>query len=85
MPNVQLAMQKHLLNHIQLQAEEQADQQFAQQNPNVALQDPATNMQYQAMLAQFVAQGTQQLVELGKQIQGGGQDQMKDTKIISLH
>ena len=81
MPNVQLAMQKHLLNHIQLQAEEQADQQFAQQNPNVALQDPATNMQYQAMLAQFVAQGTQQLVELGKQIQGGGQEQAPDPLI----
>lgn len=81
MPNVQLAMQKHLLNHIQLQAEEQADQQFAQQNPNVALQDPATNMQYQAMLAQFVAQGTQQLVELGKQIQGGGEEQAPDPLI----
>ena len=81
MPNVQLAMQKHLLNHIQLQAEEQADQQFAQQNPNVALQDPATNIQYQAMLAQFVAQGTQQLVELGKQIQGGGQEQAPDPLI----
>ena len=81
MPNVQLAMQKHLLNHIQLQAEEQADQQFAQQNPNVALQDPATNIQYQAMLAQFVAQGTQQLVELGKQIQGGGEEQAPDPLI----
>jgi len=81
MPNVQLAMQKHLLNHIQLQAEEQADQQFAQQNPNVTLQDPATNIQYQAMLAQFVAQGTQQLVELGKQIQGGGQEQAPDPLI----
>ena len=81
MPNVQLAMQKHLLNHIQLQAEEQADQQFAQQNPNVALQDPATNIQYQAMLAQFVAQGTQQLVELGKQIQGGGKEQAPDPLI----
>ena len=81
MPNVQLAMQKHLLNHIQLQAEEQADQQFAQQNPNVALQDPATNIQYQAMLAQFVAQGTQQLVELGKQIQSGGQEQAPDPLI----
>jgi len=81
MPNVQLAMQKHLLNHIQLQAEEQADQQFAQQNPNVTLQDPATNIQYQAMLAQFVAQGTQQLVELGKQIQGGGKEQAPDPLI----
>ena len=81
MPNVQLAMQKHLLNHIQLQAEEQADQQFAQQNPNVTLQDPATNIQYQAMLAQFVAQGTQQLVELGKQIQGGGEEQAPDPLI----
>jgi len=81
MPNVQLAMQKHLLNHIQLQAEEQADQQFAQQNPNVTLQDPATNIQYQAMLAQFVAQGTPQLVELGKQIQGGGEEQAPDPLI----
>ncbi len=81
MPNVQLSIQKHLLNHIQLQAEEQAEQAFMQQNPNVALTDPATNQQYQMMVAQFVAQGTQQLVDLGKQIQSAGQPQGPDPLI----
>ncbi len=75
MPNVQLSIQKHLLNHIQLQAEEQAEQAFMQQNPNVTLTDSATNQPYQMMVAQFVAQGTQQLVDLGKQIQQAGQPQ----------
>jgi hypothetical protein len=81
MPNVQLSIQKHLLNHIQLQAEEQAEQAFMQQNPNVTLTDPATNQPYQMMVAQFVAQGTQQLVDLGKQIQNAGQPQGPDPLI----
>ena len=75
LPQVVLAIQKHILNHIQLMAEEQAEAAFAQQNPNVALADPTNNAPFQALVAQFVAQGMQQVVALGQQIQQAGQPQ----------
>ena len=75
LPQVVLTIQKHILNHIQLMAEEQAEAAFAQQNPNVAIADPANNAPFQAMVAQFVAQGMQQVVALGQQIQQAGQPQ----------
>ena len=75
LPQVVLAIQKHILNHVQLMAEEQAEAAFAQQNPNVALADPTNNAPFQALVAQFVAQGMQQAVALGQQIQQAGQPQ----------
>jgi len=75
LPQVVLTIQKHILNHIQMMAEEQAEAAFAQQNPNVAIADPANNAPFQAMVAQFVAQGMQQVVQLGQQIQQAGQPQ----------
>jgi len=75
LPPIALAIQKHILNHVQLMAEEQAEQAFAQQNPNVALVDPESNAPLQALIAQFVAQGMQQVVALGQQIQAAGQPQ----------
>ena len=75
LPQVVLTIQKHILNHIQIMAEEQAEAAFAQQNPNVTMADPASNAPFQAMVAQFVAQGMQQVVQLGQQIQQAGQPQ----------
>ena len=75
LPPIALAIQKHILNHVQLMAEEQAEAAFVQQNPNVALVDQANNAPFQALVAQFVAQGMQQVVALGQQIQTAGQPQ----------
>jgi hypothetical protein len=75
LPPIALAIQKHILNHVQLMAEEQAEQAFAQQNPNVSLVDQANNAPFQALVAQFVAQTMQQVVALGQQIQTAGQPQ----------
>ena len=75
LPPIALAIQKHILNHVQLMAEEQAEAAFVQQNPNVALVDQANNAPFQALVAQFVAQGMQQVVALGQQITAAGQPQ----------
>tara|TARA_R110000787_G_scaffold48146_3_gene116234 strand:- start:3055 stop:5457 length:2403 start_codon:yes stop_codon:yes gene_type:complete len=75
MPQVGLSIQKHILNHVQIMAEEQAEQAFAQQNPNVALQNQETNQPFQSMVAQFIAQTMQQVVQMGQQLQQAGQPQ----------
>jgi hypothetical protein len=77
LPQVGLAIQKHILNHVQLMAEEQAEQTFVQQNPNVTLTNAETNQPYQALVSQFVAQIMQQVVQLGSQIQQSGQPQQQ--------
>ena len=75
LPPIALVIQKHILNHVQIMAEEQAEQAFAQQNPNVALVDQANNPPFQALVAQFVAQNMQQVVQMGQQIAQAGQPQ----------
>jgi len=77
LPQVGLAIQKHILNHVQFMAEEQAEQTFVQQNPNVTLTNPETNQPYQALVSQFIAQIMQQVVQLGSQIQQSGQPQQQ--------
>jgi hypothetical protein len=74
-PTVGLAIQKHLLDHVRVQAEEQAEQMFQQQNPGVAIGDPDTNVQFSFMKAQMEAQGMQALRQLGEQLSGAGQQQ----------
>ncbi len=83
-PTVSVALQKHLLEHVRLMAEEQAEQMFMQQNPNVALTDPETNVQFQAMVAQNVAQGMQQLMQMSQQIASGGQPPPGPDPLIQL-
>ena len=83
-PPVALALQKHLLEHVRLMAEEQAEQMFMQQNPNVALADPETNVQFQAMVAQNVAQGMQQLMQMSQEIASGGQPPPGPDPLIEL-
>ena len=77
LPTVGLAIQKHLLEHVRVQAEEQAEAQFQQQNPGVPVGDPANNVQLAALVAQLEAQGMQQLRQLGQQLAGGGEQQQQ--------
>jgi len=70
MPPVAMAMQKHVMEHVKLQAEEQAMMQLQQAGPMPAEQQ---EMQYQALVAQGVAQGLQQSKQLSAQISGAGQ------------
>jgi hypothetical protein len=84
LPTVGLAIQKHLLEHVRVQAEEQAEAQFQQQNPGVPVGDPANNVQLAALVAQLEAQGMQQLRQLGQQLAGGGEQQQQPDPLIAL-
>jgi hypothetical protein len=70
MPPVAVAMQKHVMEHVKIAAEEQAMSQMQQMGPMDADQQ---EMQYQAMVAQFVAEGMQQAKQMSAQISGAGQ------------
>ena len=70
MPAVAMAMQKHVMEHVKLQAEEQAMVQLQQAGPMPAEQQ---EMQYQALVAQGIAQGLQEAKQMSAQISGAGQ------------
>ena len=84
LPQVVAAIQKHILNHVQLLAEEQAEQMFLQQNPNVSLVDSESNEQYQSLVAQNVATAMQQVVQLGQQVQQSGQPPQGPDPLVQL-
>ena len=77
MPHVAVSLQKHVLEHVKIQAEEAGMQQMQQaQGGDEAQMD----MQYQAVVAQLVAQGMQQVKELSGQISGQGPDPLVQLK-----
>jgi hypothetical protein len=81
LPPVAMALQKHVMEHVRLAAEEQADQQMGQMMQmaqNVPQQDMM--MQREAMVAQFIAEGMQQIKQLSAQISGAGQDPVVELK-----
>jgi len=71
MPPVAMSMQKHVMEHVKLQAEEQAMMQLQQAGPMPADQQ---EMQLQALIAQGVAQGMQQVKQMSAQVSGQGPD-----------
>ena len=76
-PPVAATLQKHVLEHVKIQAEEQAKAQMAQAGPMPA---EGQEMQFQAMVAQLVAQGMQQVKQLSGQISGQGPDPLVKLK-----
>jgi hypothetical protein len=79
MPAIAMSLQKHVLEHIKVQAEEQAMAQM-QQMQGQGGDESQMEMQYQAMVAQLVAQGMQQAKELSGQISGEGPDPLIQLK-----
>jgi len=77
MPPVAMSIQKHVMEHVRLQAEEQAMAQMAQAGPVPAEQQ---EMQMQAMIAQGIAAGMQQLKQLSAQVSGQGPDPLVKLK-----
>tara|TARA_R100001440_G_scaffold5987_6_gene12503 strand:+ start:1142 stop:3550 length:2409 start_codon:yes stop_codon:yes gene_type:complete len=77
MPPVAMSIQKHVMEHVRLQAEEQAMAQMAQAGPVPAEQQ---EMQMQAMIAQGIAAGMQQLKKLSAQVSGQGPDPLVKLK-----
>jgi hypothetical protein len=71
LPPVAMSLQKHVLEHIKIQSEEQAMQQ---------MQQGGDERQYQMLVAQMVAQGMQQVKEQSSQLSGEGPDPLIQLK-----
>ena len=77
MPQVAVSLQKHILEHVKIQAEEAGMQQMQQMQGGDEAQ---MEMQFQAVVAQLVAQGMQQVKELSGQLSGQGPDPLVQLK-----
>ena len=81
MPNVVMALQKHVLEHVKLKSREQAAVQFMQQNQG---QPPTEDqmLQVEALVAQIIAQEMTAVRALSQQIAGGGEEAGPDPLIM---
>ena len=81
MPNVVMALQKHVLEHVKLKAREQAAVQFMQQNQG---QPPTEDqmLQVEALVAQIIAQEMTAVRALSQQIAGGDEEAGPDPLIM---
>ena len=74
MPPVAMNLQKHVMEHVQIAAREQAAvaylQQVQQQGGSPA--DEAQMLEIERMTAQFIAQGLQQIKDLSGELSGAG-------------
>jgi hypothetical protein len=77
MAPVAVSLQKHILEHVKIQSEEQAMQQMPQSQGG---DESQMEMQYQALVAQLVAQGMQQVKEMSGQMTGQGPDPLIQLK-----
>ena len=77
LPPVAISLQKHVLEHIKIQAEEQAMQQMQQVGQLPADQQ---ELQYQILVAQGVAQIMQEVKQLSGQLSGQGPDPLIQLK-----
>jgi hypothetical protein len=82
MPPVALALQKHIMQHVQISARERAEDELSQVT---AQQGPSANpeqtmLQLEAMVAQYIAQGMQELKQLSQQVSGQGPDPVVQLK-----
>jgi hypothetical protein len=82
MPPVAMALQKHIMEHVQISARERASAEFEQ---ITAQQGPAANpeqrmMQFEGLVAQYIAEGMQQVKQLSAQVSGQGPDPVVQLK-----
>tara|TARA_R100000808_G_scaffold9333_3_gene25714 strand:+ start:1723 stop:4122 length:2400 start_codon:yes stop_codon:yes gene_type:complete len=72
MPTVAVALQKHVMEHVKIGAEEAAMQQMGEVSDS--------DLQYQMLVAQFVADGLTQAKQLSAQVSGQGPDPLVQLK-----
>ena len=74
MPAMAMALQKHIMEHVQIAAREQAAVVFLQgrQQAGGAPASEEEMMQIEGLTAQFVAEGMQQVKQLSQQVSGQG-------------
>ena len=82
MPPVAMALQKHIMEHVQISARERASAEFEQ---ITAQQGPAANpeqrmLEFEGLVAQYIAEGMQQVKQLSQQVSGQGPDPVVQLK-----
>ena len=77
MPAMAIALQKHCIEHVQIQAEEMAMMEMRKQGPMAPEQQ---EILMESIKAKFVAQGMQQLRQLSQQASGQGPDPLVQLK-----
>ena len=74
LPPVAMELQKHIMQHVKVAAEEQAKVQMSQVAQQGQMMDQASaDLQFNTLVAQFVAQGMQQVKQLSGELSGAGQ------------
>ena len=87
LPPVAMALQKHVMEHVKIAAQEQAITSYSQQRAQSGQEvSPEEEMlQMEQLVAQFVAEGMQQVKQLSGQLSGAGQPdplvQLKETEL----
>tara|TARA_R100001440_G_scaffold26434_2_gene43034 strand:+ start:2674 stop:5112 length:2439 start_codon:yes stop_codon:yes gene_type:complete len=82
LPAVAMALQKHVMEHVRIEAKEKAAAAYFQQAQaaNVQLPPEEEELQIEALVAQFVAEGMQNVKQLSAQISGQGPDPLVQLK-----
>ena len=82
MPAMAMALQKHIMEHVQIAAREQAAVAFLQgrQQAGGAPASEEEMMQIEGLTAQFIAEGMQQVKQLSQQVSGQGPDPLVKLK-----
>lgn len=77
MPLVGVLLQKHVMDHVRVQAREEAMQAFEQAGQQTDMESP----EFEGIVANLVGQGMMRVKELGEQINNVGQQQEPDPVI----
>ena len=74
LPPVAMALQKHVMEHVKIAAQEQAMTTYSQQRAQMgqAVSPEEEMLQMEQMVAQFVAEGMQQVKQVSGQLSGAG-------------
>lgn len=87
LPPVAMALQKHVMEHVKIAAQEQAITAYSQQRAQTgqAVSPEEEMLQIEQLVAQFVAEGMQQVKQLSGQLSGAGQPdplvKLKETEL----
>ena len=82
MPKVAMDLQKHVMEHVKIAAEEQAMVQMSQQGQG--MDEAQMQLQMEQLVAQFIAEGLQQVKQLSGQVSGKGPDPLIKLKEAEL-
>ena len=84
-PEIAVSMQKHIMEHVKIKAQEQAQVVYMQQMQQGQIPQPQSEqeqmMQLELITAQLIAEGMQQVKALGDQVANAGEEQGPDPLI----